>query len=87
MQLFGIKDEAAGGFTHYFAAKTSALALRSFEQAVADEQSNISKWPEDHTLYRLADIDEQTGEVNPEMMLLEKAGNLISFEPTDSPEE
>lgn len=87
MMIFGIKDEAAKSFVTYFHAPTAAVAIRNFETNAHDENSNIGRFPEDYALYQICRVDDETGEAAEDLLLLERASNLVSFEPTDKKPE
>ena len=85
--IFGIKDEAAKAFVTYFHAPTAAVAIRNFETNGNDANSNIGRYPEDYTLYQICLINDDTGEAEEDLLLLERASALITYEPTDKKPE
>lgn len=85
--IFGIKDEAAKAFVTYFHAPTAAVAIRNFETNANDPNSNIGRYPEDYALYQICRIEDETGEAEPDLLLIERAPALITYEPTEKQPE
>ena len=63
---YSIKDAKANVFSAPFFSINDKTAQRSFEQAKNDSNTTISQNPEDYSLYRLAQFDDQSGELHPE---------------------
>ena len=63
---YSIKDAKANVFSAPFFSINDKTAQRSFEQAKNDSNTTINQNPEDYSLYRLAQFDDQSGELHPE---------------------
>ena len=63
---YSIKDAKANVFSAPFFSINDQTAQRSFEQAKKDSNTTISQNPEDYSLYRLAQFDDQSGELHTE---------------------
>lgn len=61
MKLFAIFDRAADQYMTPFAAPTAALAMRSFEQGMADGMNLFATHRQDFSVYELGDFDQATG--------------------------
>lgn len=62
MKLFTIYDSAAKAFNSPFAMRHVNEAIRGFQTALTDPQSNISQYPEDYALYECGEFDNNSGE-------------------------
>lgn len=67
MKIYSIYDTKAEAYMQPWYARTKGEALRSFEQAVNDPQSQLSKHPSDFTLFELGEFDEQMGILTPNL--------------------
>ena len=56
-QVFSVYDSKAEEYSPPFFAKTVGLALRDFESAASNEESYISRNPEDYTLFHISEWD------------------------------
>jgi len=58
-----VRDSAADLFGQPFFVPTTAMALRGFADAVkrADGDSDLTKHPDDFTLFELGTFDDETG--------------------------
>jgi len=63
---YSIKDAKANVFSAPFFSINDKTAQRSFEQATNDPNTTINKNPEDFSLYRLGNFNDQSGEIYPE---------------------
>lgn len=61
MKVFAVFDGAVSAFERPFFARSSAEAIRSFEDAVTDPNSPFSKHPVDFALFCLGDFDDVGG--------------------------
>lgn len=61
--LFSVYDTKAAVFSNPFTSVNKFTAIRDFQNAVNDPQSNISQYPDDYILYELGSFDDITGEV------------------------
>jgi hypothetical protein len=60
-----IKDTAARAFLQPYFAPNSAVAQRSFADAIRNSESDFSKHASDFELYELAGFDSVTGSITP----------------------
>lgn len=60
-QMFSIYDSKAKVFSNPFTSINTATAVRDFQRAASDPHSDISRFPEDYTLFDLATFDDVTG--------------------------
>lgn len=63
MLMFAVYDKKAMFFDSPFCVENEIQASRSFEQAVLDPQSTISKYPADFALYYLGEYIASKGNV------------------------
>lgn len=64
-KLFAIYDSKAKLYKRPFFMDTLGECIRGFQDLANDEGSEIGKYPEDFTLFELADYDSETGKVIP----------------------
>lgn len=60
-----IEDKKAGTFENPICFPNVVIANRYFCQLYSNKETNIAKWPEDFRLVKIADYNEQNGEINP----------------------
>lgn len=60
-KVFSIRDAKAEFFNSPFLQKTEGEAERTFTSLVNDNQSTLSKHPEDYDLYFVGEYDDNTG--------------------------
>lgn len=60
-EIFAIFDSAAGAFLTPWTAQTIEVALRRFRAALAQEESDFSRFPEDYTLFHVGTFDKESG--------------------------
>lgn len=60
--VFAVYDDKAGAFMSPFVLPAIGLAVREFQSAVNNPQSNISKYPADFKLYKLGTFDDNSGQ-------------------------
>lgn len=65
MKIYSIYDSKSEAYMNPWYARTKGEAIRSFEQACKDEKSQLSKYPEDFTLFELGEFDEYMGIIKP----------------------
>lgn len=63
MRIFSVRDAKAETYMTPFFLRNTAMAIRSFTDAVLDESTPIGKYPEDYALFEIGGFDEFTGEV------------------------
>jgi len=51
--LYSVWDSKAEEFLPPFFAKTDGLAIRSFQEAINNQEHMFAKYPEDYTLFKL----------------------------------
>lgn len=61
--IYSVHDVKAGYMTEPRFYKTSVDAVRQFEQACKDENSQLNMYPEDYVLVSLGEFDEESGEI------------------------
>ena len=66
MKMYSVYDSKAQAYGLPFHQRTNGEALRSFADLSNDNQSTVSKHPEDYTLFFLGEFDETTGIVKSE---------------------
>lgn len=64
LKIYTVFDSKAEAYIQPFFSTTKGLALRSFQEALSDSNTNISKYPEDFTLFELGEFDQQTSKFN-----------------------
>lgn len=65
-QVFTVFDSAAGLFLEPFFCRTVEEALRKFRATVNHpDAGNISKFPEDYTLFHIGQYEQETGLLDP----------------------
>lgn len=73
LKIYAIKDTKVG-FMQPFYQANNAVAIRSFTNAVNDEQTNnINKNLDDMELWHLGEFNDDTGEIKGELTFLCKA--------------
>lgn len=65
LKLFAVHDSKVNAYMNPFVARAAGEAMRSFENAVRDPNSQISQFPADFTLFEIGLYDEETAEVRP----------------------
>ena len=63
LKTFTIRDSKGEFYSPPFFQKTHGEAERSFKQLVQDQQSQVSKFPEDYDLYYIGEFDDNTGKL------------------------
>ncbi len=61
LQVFSIFDSKAEAFIQPWYSQTLGTAVRSFEQAVNQPDSDFHKFAGDYTLFHLGDFDQANG--------------------------
>lgn len=65
MKLISVKDVVAAAFLQPITVRTSAEAIRLFENQIKEPTSQFAKNPSDFILYEIADFNELTGTITP----------------------
>jgi len=61
--VFSVFDSKASAFLPVFMLRSNGEALRLFQDEVNREGSEFWKHPEDYTLFRVGEFDQETGEL------------------------
>lgn len=64
LKVFAIRDSKAEVFKTPFFQKSHGEAERTFQELVKDENSLVSKYPEDFDLYHIGEYNDQTGVID-----------------------
>lgn len=64
MKVLTVYDSKAEAFLPPFYMRTTAEALRAFESTCNDPESNMSRYPEDYTLFEIGEWDDNKGQVS-----------------------
>jgi len=67
VNLYAVHDAKAGAYLPPFPLQTDGLAVRSFQEAVLNPQTQISKYPLDYSLFRIATYDDETSIIRSEL--------------------
>lgn len=70
--VFSVKDNKVG-FGEPFTAPSEGLAIRSFGEQASNTDTPLTKYPEDFELYKIGEIDTETGEIKNELKLIATA--------------
>ncbi len=62
LKVFSIHDSKAEAFIQPFYSQTTGTAVRSFEQACNDANSDFHKFAGDYTLFELGEFDQNTAQ-------------------------
>lgn len=84
--MYSVLDHTAAIFLNPISFLNDGDAIRWFTSVVnaEDDKSNISKYPEQFTLYRLADYDDKTGTYHPR----DEEKNTVAHQPiSDKPHQ
>lgn len=65
IQMFAVFDKKAIAYAHPHFFHQKGQAIRAFENAVNDGQTQLSRNPEDFALFHLGEWDDSTGVVSP----------------------
>lgn len=63
LKIFAIYDQKAKVFIPPFYAHNEGTALRQFSNAINSPDSDMSKYPEDFTLFLIGEFDDNKGEI------------------------
>lgn len=73
MKILSIYDVKAEAFNPPFHALTKGEAIRNFQSACTDPKTTLHQYPEDFTLYELAEFDQNTGSIEKHIQPIELA--------------
>jgi hypothetical protein len=69
LNVYSIFDSAAKAYTSPFFMHNDGLAIRAFQDNVnAEQENNISKHPDQFTLFRIGEFDDSTGEIKTDVV-------------------
>lgn len=78
ISLYSVKDTLVG-FSQPFCSVNDATALRMFISSVrSKEQNACNTFPENKELWKLGDIDDQTGKIKSDVVFLAKASIYVN---------
>lgn len=63
--LFSVYDSKSAIFSNPFTSLTKMTALRDFQTAATDGNSQISQYPEDFILFEIGTFDDEKGVLSP----------------------
>lgn len=61
--LCAIRDSAMDAYMRPFAAPSTGMAVRSFQDELRRDDSEMRKHPEDYELFKLGEFDEESGKL------------------------
>ncbi|QCS36658.1 nonstructural protein [Capybara microvirus Cap3_SP_578] len=64
--LYGIQDVKSSSFVNFIVADSDVIIKRGFISCLASD-SDLSRFPEDFSLFRLGSVNDSTGFLSPEM--------------------
>lgn len=65
VKMFMILDAKADAFNLPFCMATRGLAVREFTEQANSKESMIGRYPDDYSLYEIAEFDTQDGKISP----------------------
>lgn len=65
LQCYAILDTAVQAFQHIFCFENDAVAKRAFLVLANDETSQVNRWPESYSLWRVGSFDQNSGMIEP----------------------
>jgi len=81
-QVFAVKDDKAAAFALPFFLPRMEVALRSFRDAMKDPKHDMSRHPEDYSLWCLGEFDDNKGAMLPvEPVLVARAADEVAKAP------
>ncbi|WNK14874.1 MAG: nonstructural protein [Microvirus sp.] len=63
--IVAVKDRAIDAYMNPFTVQHTNAACRAFQDEVNRDKSEMNQHPEDYELYKLAEYNEETGEIDP----------------------
>lgn len=66
IKIFAVFDTKAQAFNSPFFVSNEGMAIRGFTDAVNDKNNSIGQHPEDYTLFRIGDYNDENGAITPE---------------------
>lgn len=65
LQAFAIFDSAVGAFMEPFFAQTIEVAIRRFRSTVNHAESDMSRYPNDYSLFHVGSFEQESGMFQP----------------------
>lgn len=65
--IYSIFDTASGIYMRPFTMASDGQVLRMFKDIACDADHDIGKHPEDYSVFRIGEYDDNTGEIKPEI--------------------
>jgi len=66
MQIFSLRDTKSAHYGKPIIAPHQAPLIREYDEAVNDDKSTLSKFPQDFDLYKIGDFDHISGKITPD---------------------
>lgn len=63
LKVYAIQDVKAGHYATPFFMASNGLAIRAFSDLVKDQQSTLSRHPDDFKLFLIGEYDDNSGEL------------------------
>ena len=63
--IYSVFDKATMAYMRPWSAMSDKQAVRMFEDLVHDDQTDISKHPEDYSLHKIAEFTDHDGRMEP----------------------
>lgn len=64
IKVYTVKDQKAEAYLQPFTTSTDGLAIRTM-QTTMEQENNLSKYPEDFSLWKIGQFNELTGVIEP----------------------
>lgn len=64
IKIYTVYDAAVKAFMQPFFARSHGEALRSFQDAINDEKSQLAKHLHDYTLFHVGDFDDDNADIS-----------------------
>lgn len=61
LQMYTVKDKKADAYLQPFTTQTKGLAIRMIQGTLEQQDNNLSKYPEDFSLWKIGEFDENSG--------------------------
>ena len=74
--IYSIKDTKIG-FSTIFTAPNNFVAIRMFADTCEQSDTLFAKHPEDFEIYKLGELNDESGEIKPEVTYLERATTFM----------
>lgn len=80
-ELYGFKDTKAGVFidTIFFALNKDVAIRQASAYAARPESGFIHAYPKDYQLFKLAEFEEQTGDLKQKVDFIAEIGDIVNY--------